>query len=49
MKHAKKDKEKSNDSSDFESKRAEKINQDDNYLSYNILKEILKECKIPKK
>ncbi len=49
MKHTKKDKEKSNDSSDFESKRAEKINQDDNYLSYNILKEILKECKIPKK
>ena len=30
-------------------KRAEKINQDDNYLSYNILKEIIKETNIPKK
>ena len=32
-----------------EDKRAEKINQDDNYLSYNILKEIIKETNIPKK
>ena len=49
MKHSKKDKEKSNDSSDIENRRAEKINQDDNYLSYNVLKEILKDCKIPKR
>ena len=32
-----------------EDKRTEKINQDDNYLSYNILKEIIKETNIPKK
>ena len=32
-----------------EDKRAEKIDQDDNYLSYNILKEIIKETNIPKK
>ena len=34
---------------DYEKKRAEKINQDDNYFIYNVLKEILKEFKIPKK
>ena len=51
MKHSKiqKDKDKDKELSDYENKRAEKINQDDNYLSYNVLKEILKECKIPKK
>ena len=42
-----KDKDKEN--SDIETKKAEKINQDDNYISYNVLKEILTECKIPKK
>ncbi len=49
MKHSKNNIENDKDSSDYENKRAEKINQDDNYLSYNILKEILKECRIPKK
>ena len=43
------DKEKDKDNSDFDNKKAEKINQDDNFLSYNVLKEILKECKIPKR
>ena len=33
----------------LEDKRAIKIDQDDNYLSYNILKEIIKETNIPKK
>ena len=32
-----------------EEKKAEKINIDDNYLNYNLLKEILKETNIPKK
>ena len=40
---------KDKDLSNQEDKRAEKINQDDNYLSYNILKEIIKETNIPKK
>ena len=48
MKHSKKEKEKDKDAS-YDTKRAEKINQDDNYLSYNVLKEILTECKIPKR
>ena len=49
MKHSKKEKDKDKDNSDIENKKAEKINQDDNYLSYNVLKEILTECKIPKR
>ena len=50
MKHSKSHKEKDKEaSSDYENKKAEKINQDDNYLSYNVLKEILEECRIPKK
>ena len=59
MKHSKKekdknkdkdkDKDKENEKSELETKKAEKINQDDNYLSYNVLKEILKDCQIPKK
>ena len=48
MKHSKKEKDKDKDVS-IDTKRAEKINQDDNYLSYNVLKEILTECKIPKR
>ena len=59
MKHSKKekdknkdkdkDKDKENEKSELETKKAEKINKDDNYLSYNVLKEILKDCQIPKK
>ena len=57
MKHPKKEKDKDKDKEknkekekfELESKKAEKINQDDNYLSYNVLKEILKDCQIPKK
>ena len=52
MRHSKKEKEKEKDkdkSISYDNKRAEKINQDDNYLSYNVLKEILTECKIPKR
>ena len=49
MKSQKSQKEKEKESSFPEDKRAEKINQDDNYLSYNILKEIIKETNIPKK
>ena len=46
-----KEKEKDNvkDISTQDDKRAEKIDQDENYLSYNILKEIIKETNIPKK
>ena len=44
-----KDKDKDKENSELETKKAEKINQDDNYISYNVLKEILIECKIPKK
>ena len=44
-----KDKDKEKDASNQEDKRAEKINEGDNYLSYNILKEIIKETNIPKK
>ena len=44
-----KDRDKEKDPSNQEDKRAEKINEGDNYLSYNILKEIIKETNIPKK
>ena len=47
MKSEKKQKEK--DLSSLEDKRAVKIDQDDNYISYNILKEIIRETNIPKK
>jgi len=48
-KEKEKDKDKEKDASTQDDKRAEKINEGDNYLSYNILKEIIKETNIPKK
>ena len=44
-----KEKQKQKESKSEEDKKPEKINEDENYLSYNILKEIIKESNIPKK
>ena len=48
-KNKEKEKEKEKDKSLIEDKKAEKINPGDNYISYNILKEIIKESNVPKK